>query len=143
MSRAVAGWRPDQLRQIRLDRGLTQAQLGDRVGVSKTTVYLWERAGPEGRAPTAPHLHRLAEVLRLDDVAALLEPEAATTPEGLRHLTGRTQIGVAALLGVHHSTVGNFEKGDYWPAKRAEEWAAAYGVEVADLLWAWSVVRRV
>ncbi len=33
----------DKLKEIRKDRNLTQAELAELVGVSQTSVYLWER----------------------------------------------------------------------------------------------------
>lgn len=49
------------LRKVRLNRGWTQAQLGARARVNKTTISLIEN----GRfVPAAHHLQRLAEALR-------------------------------------------------------------------------------
>ncbi len=39
----MKNWVPKQIVDFRLRNGLTQKQLGELVGVSKTTVYQWER----------------------------------------------------------------------------------------------------
>ncbi len=50
----------DRLRQCRLELGLTQAQLGKRLGVGRVTVYRWERG--DG-APTPHHLPAVRKFL--------------------------------------------------------------------------------
>jgi DNA-binding transcriptional regulator YiaG len=35
-------WSPDMVRQLRKRYGLTRKQLGDLMGVTITTIYLWE-----------------------------------------------------------------------------------------------------
>jgi DNA-binding XRE family transcriptional regulator len=66
-----------QLRQARLRAGLTQEQLGHRVGVTKPTVCRLERAE---RAPSVVIARALIASLRLpDDLAAALL--AASVPD--------------------------------------------------------------
>ena len=48
------------LRRIRLDRGLTQAQLADRVGVRQSTVAAWETGT---KKPSMDHAMETARVL--------------------------------------------------------------------------------
>lgn len=50
------------LRDARLERGLSVAELATRVGVSQASVYFWE--GDRVR-PRVAHLHALCKILRL------------------------------------------------------------------------------
>jgi transcriptional regulator with XRE-family HTH domain len=47
------------IRELREERGLTQLQLGNLLGVTPVTVYNWERGQ---HMPTAPQLRALARV---------------------------------------------------------------------------------
>lgn len=52
----------EQVRQLRTDRKLTQAELGRRVGVGQTTVSEWE----QGRSyPARRHMLPLANALQV------------------------------------------------------------------------------
>ena len=48
------------IRELRQDAGLTQLELANRVGVTPSAVYNWERGRNE---PTATNLRDLARVL--------------------------------------------------------------------------------
>jgi transcriptional regulator with XRE-family HTH domain len=39
-----------QIRELRIRRGITQAELAEKTGVSSATVIRWENGGPEPRA---------------------------------------------------------------------------------------------
>jgi DNA-binding XRE family transcriptional regulator len=49
----------DHLRKKRLDLGLYQAQVAERIGVTKSTVYNWEH----GREPDPKHHPKIVEFL--------------------------------------------------------------------------------
>jgi transcriptional regulator with XRE-family HTH domain len=51
---------PNQIRQYRLKAGLSQASVGELVGVGKNTVSAWERGLT---CPIAPFLMKLAKTL--------------------------------------------------------------------------------
>lgn len=50
----------DNIRKVRMKRGLTQAQLADRVNVSEKTVSSWEVNRTE---PSMSYIERIADVL--------------------------------------------------------------------------------
>ncbi|MEW6324773.1 MAG: helix-turn-helix transcriptional regulator [Nitrospirota bacterium] len=49
----------EHVRKRRLDLGLYQAQVAERIGVTKSTVYNWER----GREPARQHQAKIIEFL--------------------------------------------------------------------------------
>ena len=55
-------WAPDQLRAVRLELGLTQAEAAARVGVTPLTWFRWERRGIRpGSAGTRQRVRELVE----------------------------------------------------------------------------------
>lgn len=50
----------DRIRQTRIERKLTQQQLGDKIGVSKATISQWEKGD---YSPSGQNLYTLAKVL--------------------------------------------------------------------------------
>lgn len=60
------------IRRYRDANGLTQGQMGERVGVTAATISRWENAK---REPRSEERRRLAEVIGVP-VAELLEPVA-------------------------------------------------------------------
>lgn len=63
---------PDRLRTLRLERGYSQTELGDRAGVGQTAISQFERGEAK---PSIITLYKLAESLHVT-VAALLEDPA-------------------------------------------------------------------
>jgi len=51
-----------QIRQLRIDRGLTQEQVSERANISIDAITRIERGG---RVPTLPTLERIADALRV------------------------------------------------------------------------------
>ncbi|MBB6048830.1 helix-turn-helix transcriptional regulator [Armatimonas rosea] len=120
------------LRRSRLERGLSQAELAQRVGVSKTTLGNWES---ERTLPSAPELGSLMEALSLggQDQRALRRlvalPRALVTlpPQerppltggllrALRLRRGLTQSEVARRLQMRQGTLAKWEKSEDWPS---------------------------
>lgn len=64
-----------RVRDLRRERGMTQSDLADAIGVSRSAVAQWE-SGRAGQA--TPHLRRVADVLGVS-VDHLLGPDAAST----------------------------------------------------------------
>ena len=62
----------ETLRNLRIERGLSQAQLGERMYVTRSTIARWENGS---RLPDAVMISRLAQCLGVD-VSALLSAAA-------------------------------------------------------------------
>ncbi len=80
---------PEQIKQLRIDKRMSQAELGDIVGVSRAAVSEWESA------KSVPRLDKLAELARFFDVSIALlsgtpsaklsiDAELARLPEDLQ-----------------------------------------------------------
>ncbi|MBQ3436236.1 MAG: helix-turn-helix transcriptional regulator [Bacilli bacterium] len=52
-----------RIKSLRLDRGLTQKELGDMMGVTKVTIHCYEN---DKRMPTIDTLIALAEIFNVD-----------------------------------------------------------------------------
>lgn len=77
----------DRIKEARTNNGLTQSQLGNLIGVAKTTISGYEK----NREPTAAQLGLLAKVLNVD-VTFLLQDEilerknVTASPHEMEHL---------------------------------------------------------
>jgi transcriptional regulator with XRE-family HTH domain len=60
----------DRIKEARKSKGITQTELGDLIGVAKTTVAGYEKS----REPTAAQLGAIADILDVD-VTFLLQDE--------------------------------------------------------------------
>ena len=65
------------IKELRIERGLTQAQLADQIGVTQGAVYFWEKGVNE---PTAGYLIKMAELFGIS-VDELLSFECERTGE--------------------------------------------------------------
>jgi len=116
-----------RLRQLRRVSELTQAQLGERVGVSRQLIAAWER---EARTPSRDQLGRLTGVF--ENMGSPTPPEAApenarggvvvSVADGDRLLTVRE---AAALLQISPATchrravLGDLPAIRLWSGRRA------------------------
>jgi len=94
----------DHLRKRRLDLGLRQRDVADRLGANTTTITNWELGHTEPGFGWMPAIIRF---LGYDP-----RPTAQTVGEALRqHRTGRgmTQKELAVVLGVDPSTLARWE----------------------------------
>lgn len=66
----------DRIKEARKNAGITQTELGERIGVAKTTIAGYEK----NREPTAAQLGEIADVLGVD-VTFLLQDEMKTRYE--------------------------------------------------------------
>jgi len=106
----------DRLRALRLRHGLSQAELGRRLGCSQRDVSSWE----SGRTPNVPMRARIEEVER-QLTGATPQPEGdaeaaelASQQDRLRWVRARrgfTQGQLAYLLGVTQAMVSQVERG--------------------------------
>lgn len=99
----------DRIKQARLNAGLTQEQLGEKIGVAKTTVAGYEK----NREPDAATLGALMDALKVDanflfqDEMRELETDDLTVPE-IKHIKKyRTldeygKAAVDSILNIEH-----------------------------------------
>lgn len=110
------------LRDARLKRGLSQARLAEKAGISRETVYRLER----GRGAHADTLARIATVLGVprgqlmeqEDFSSNLYGHPRRTPlRARRRELGLTLAHCARAAGVSVATLSRFERGiEHFPA---------------------------
>jgi transcriptional regulator with XRE-family HTH domain len=104
----------DRLRAKRLDLGLTQQQVAQRLGIDETTVHNWER---NHKVPVVRLLPRMIQFLGYSPYAPAL-----SLPEQLkmcRRSLGLSQRKLAKALGVDESSLRNWESGRRKPSKKS------------------------
>ena len=114
-----------RLRQLRIDRGLTQGQLGARCGCS---VYMISRYETGGSYPKPGLLPALAGALdvgvgELERFLPRLQDEPRTTPFGselrrLREERGWTQEQLAQRAGLKRQLISKYEASGAYPGPR-------------------------
>ena len=77
MVRKMTEWDGGKLKAVREGKGLTQSQLGERVGVDRVSVNRWEG---DVREPNYTFTMRLADALDVHPNAFRADPQ--TAPEG-------------------------------------------------------------
>lgn len=87
----------DRIREARKDKGLTQEQLGNIIGVAKTTIAGYEK----NREPTAANVGAIADALGVD-VNYLFQDEMKNPPAPAEAETGGLKPDDRALLDDYH-----------------------------------------
>lgn len=132
-----------RLARIRANRGITLEQIGNAVGVGKSTVLKWETGAIENMGQDK--VVRLAEFLRvtpgylLGTDAADDGPEKDTVGARIRErreATGLSQAELAARLGYEsRSSVNKIESGERGlPASAIKPMADALGITPMELM---------
>lgn len=81
----------ENLRRLRLEQGLTQAQLAKSIGVGQSTLNYWENGKSD---ITSYYIVKLCEVLKVSSDELLgIEPMPATTDEITDILAIMNQLG--------------------------------------------------
>jgi transcriptional regulator with XRE-family HTH domain len=102
----------DHLRKRRLDLGLLQREVAERLGVDQTTVTNWELNR------TVPALRFLPGIIRLIGYVPVASgPSPADRLRHSRRSLGLSQKRLAGLLGVDESTVARWERGSRHPRR--------------------------
>ena len=104
----------DHLRKRRLDLGLLQREVAERLGVTASTIWNWEANH------SSPQLRLIPRII------AFLGYDPHSTSSGslgvrilaFRRTQGMSQKGLAYRLGVDPSTLGKWERGHGQPSKR-------------------------
>jgi transcriptional regulator with XRE-family HTH domain len=102
----------DYLRKRRLDLGLLQREVAERIGVDETSIYNWERQR------TTPEIRFIAPIIEFLGYDPLPEPKSF--PERLktyRIKMGLSQRKLATELGIDPSTIEGWEVSRHKPAK--------------------------
>ena len=100
----------DHLRKRRLDVGLLQRELAERLGVDETTVTNWELNR------TAPALRFLPGIVRfLGYVLRAAENTLGERLLGFRRERGLSQAAFGRSLGIDPGTLARWERGSRWP----------------------------
>lgn len=104
----------DHLRKRRLDLGLLQREVAERIGVTNCTIQYWET---NLVAPALRFRPRIASFLGYD-VCSVSEPESvAEKLRARRERFGLSRKKLAALLGLDPSSVAGWETDKHRPTK--------------------------
>jgi transcriptional regulator with XRE-family HTH domain len=106
----------DHIRKRRLDLGLFQRQVAERIGVDEDSIYRWES---NATSPQVTHLPAIIEFARYNPC-----PAPQSTGERLiavRKARGLTQKEMAKRLGVDPTTLGRWERGRGRPSKKLND----------------------
>ena len=102
----------DHLRQRRLELGLLQREVAERLGVSHCTVTNWELNR------TSPAIRLMPGIIRLIGYVPVASgPSPADRVRHSRRSLGLSQKRLAGLLGVDESTVARWERGSRHPRR--------------------------
>ena len=104
----------DHIRKRRMDLGLSQRQLGEKLGVRTNTVYSWESGDA---CPRNRYTPEIIQFLGYDPVLPM-GPDLSGALSEYRLRNGLTQAALAQILGVNRETVGTWERGRFRPNDR-------------------------
>ncbi|MEU8516352.1 helix-turn-helix transcriptional regulator [Kitasatospora sp. NPDC048722] len=99
--------RRGRLRELRIQHGMTQAQVADALDCSRSAVSTWETTG---RPPRPSRLGRLADLFGVS-VREIIEGGILPTLRELRVAAGMRQTDIARRLHVQASTYCDVETG--------------------------------
>ncbi|MET9183264.1 helix-turn-helix transcriptional regulator [Kitasatospora aureofaciens] len=99
--------RRGRLRELRGQRGMTQAQVAEMLGCSRSAVSMWETTG---RPPRPSRLKRLADLFGVS-VREIVDYGILPTLRDLRVAAGMRQADIARRLHVQTSTYCDVETG--------------------------------
>lgn len=127
----------DRIKQLRVNLGMSQTELAERLSISKQTCTAWETGAT---LPHAAHQKALREL----EQTALSEPVVATPIHELRRKLHLTLKDFAASYNVSVTTIKRWESGKSRPgpkyrAKLAAAWQAVKAKEADD--WQQSVLN--
>jgi DNA-binding transcriptional regulator YiaG len=113
-----------EIRRIREEIGISQAEFAEILGVSTNTVGYWETGRTSPRAGSLAAIHELAEAEAVPGVGkpgspAVVEmPREKLSPEDIRQIrldADMSQTDLAKELDVSINTVSNWENGHSYP----------------------------
>lgn len=102
----------ENFKQVLSERGMTQRQVAEKLGVTETTVSRYATTGPKGRTPHVESLVALAQVLNVSlDTLVGVEPPA----------TARQAPDVKILVSVYEKAA---------PEQREAIWSVLNGFKL-------------
>ena len=105
----------DHIKKRRLDLGLLQREVAEKIGVDKTTIYKWE-----GQR-TKPEIRFIAPIIEFLGYDPLPAPESFSERlKTCRMRMGLSQRKLAAKLGIDPATLGGWETGRHKPTKESQ-----------------------
>lgn len=102
----------DHLRKKRLDLGLLQCDVGEKLGVTESTIWNWEKNA------TTPAIRLIPRIIRF--LGYNPYPTGQSLPEKLtsaRKALGLSQRKLAHMLSVDQSTLAGWETGRHRPTR--------------------------
>lgn len=132
----------DNLKRLRIERGLTQQQVGEQLGTSKQAYSYWESGQHTPRFETIKKLANIfgvtTEKITEDYAQPYNESETASFTERLKELRkekGLSQIEIANYFGTSQPAYQAWESGRRTPAQKSlEKLAKFFNVSVSYLL---------
>ena len=104
----------DHLRKKRLDLGLLQKEVAERIGVHKATIYNWETNRKSPQLRFVPRIIEFLGYVPYDTQSEALGKRIVVR----RRRLGLTQKELARRLGVDPSTLGRWERGKGKPSRK-------------------------
>lgn len=106
----------DWIRKTRLDRGLFQIQVAERLGIDEDTIVNWELGRTK---PEVKYIPRIIEFVGY-------YPYVPTTDlcqrlKAVRRAFGLTQEQLARALHLDESSINSWERGEHQPVKQSQE----------------------
>lgn len=132
----------DNLKRLRIERGLTQQQVGEQLGTSKQAYSYWESGQHTPRFETIKKLANIfgvtPEKITEDYAQPYNESETTSFTERLKELRkekGLNQIEIANYFGTSQPAYQAWESGRRTPAQKSlEKLAKFFNVSVSYLL---------
>lgn len=132
----------DNLKRLRIERGLTQQQVGEQLGTSKQAYSYWESGQHTPRFETIKKLANIfgvtTEKITEDYAQPYDESETASFTErliSLRKEKGVNQTEIAKGLHISQQSYSQWESGDRSPSQKTlEKLAKFFNVSVSYLL---------
>jgi len=106
----------DHLKKRRLELGLLQRDVAERIGVTKCTIQYWEN---NRVAPAVRFIPRISEFLGYDPGADAHSSSLAEQLKNQRRKLGLSQKKLASLLGIDQSSVAGWETEKHKPTKKS------------------------
>jgi transcriptional regulator with XRE-family HTH domain len=103
----------DHIRKRRLDLGLLQREVADRIGVNKDTIYNWETNRTEPEVRLIPHIIDFLGYVPYDPNWTF-----GQWLQAIRSALGLSQEQLARSARLNESTIAKWEREEHKPSRR-------------------------